>query len=309
MNAVLLMAATTLVGIDVGYQPLPEGGVEYIIQIEPQLLDRLAKGEDLESAVPPELDVRRYRITVGNAILPRELPTSSPARPSTGFDPPKRPSLSEPARPLDKSPLDSRPIERTTTLDSSNPLGGARPLEDNPPREENRPLDGSIAGESQPLETVPVESRPFERGRFDRTLSEPDRTSEAPTSRYSSPPITAAPRELEPAPSTNPLSGRPVTYDDPSAAEHQAERPPSLGPESSSASRPSLDRPSLEPPRSEARTSESKTAESKPWMPLLLTTFVLFMSIAANIYLGLIAWSGRLRYQSLLDKLQSAPAA
>ena len=70
------------VGIDVGWQPLPGGGVEYIIQIEPEMLDTLRGGEDLGSDIPPNLDVRSYRITVGNGKLPRKEPAEPAAAPT-----------------------------------------------------------------------------------------------------------------------------------------------------------------------------------------------------------------------------------
>jgi len=72
---------TAALGYDVGWQPLPDGGMEYIIQIEPHLLEMLKSGEQLVSDIPPNLrGVRSYRITVGTAKLPREgeLPEPEP---------------------------------------------------------------------------------------------------------------------------------------------------------------------------------------------------------------------------------------
>jgi hypothetical protein len=67
--------AAVLLGVDAGWQPLPDGGIEYIIQIEPQLLETLRSGEPIQSDVPSYVkDVRAYRIVVGTAKLPRELP-------------------------------------------------------------------------------------------------------------------------------------------------------------------------------------------------------------------------------------------
>jgi hypothetical protein len=64
-----------LLGIDFGYRPRSEGGVEYLIQIEPQTLESLKNGAPLESAIPPQVrDVRAYRITVGTGPLPHVLP-------------------------------------------------------------------------------------------------------------------------------------------------------------------------------------------------------------------------------------------
>jgi len=89
---------TAALGYDVGWQPLPDGGMEYIIQIEPHVLEMLKSGEQIVSDIPPNLrGVRSYRITVGTEKLPREgelpEPEASPSRevrmPSpTGFVPP-----------------------------------------------------------------------------------------------------------------------------------------------------------------------------------------------------------------------------
>ena len=46
------VAAATL-GINVGWQRLPEGGMEYIIQLDPQSLEALRAGQPVQSDVPP----------------------------------------------------------------------------------------------------------------------------------------------------------------------------------------------------------------------------------------------------------------
>ena len=75
MSGNIACIAAVLLGIDAGWQPLPEGGMEYIIQIEPQLLDTLRSGEPIQSDVPSYVkDVRAYRIVVGTGKLPRQLP-------------------------------------------------------------------------------------------------------------------------------------------------------------------------------------------------------------------------------------------
>jgi hypothetical protein len=80
MSPLLVLVTTAALGVEVGWQPLPGGGHEYTIQIEPQLLGVLERGtEEIFSDVPPEIDVRRYRITVGTGQLPRDAGTA-PAR-------------------------------------------------------------------------------------------------------------------------------------------------------------------------------------------------------------------------------------
>jgi hypothetical protein len=86
MCGLVVCLATVVVGIDAGWQPLDEGGIEYLIQIEPQLLDALRSGETadfLRSEIPSHVrDVRAFRISVGNGELPHQLPTSKPEVPT-----------------------------------------------------------------------------------------------------------------------------------------------------------------------------------------------------------------------------------
>ncbi len=72
MNSLFILITAAALGIEVGWEPLAEGGHEYTIQIEPQLLEILQRGEDeIFSDVPPELNVRRYRLMVGTGKLAR----------------------------------------------------------------------------------------------------------------------------------------------------------------------------------------------------------------------------------------------
>jgi hypothetical protein len=66
-----------------GWQPLPDGGKEYIVQVEPQLTDLESfRKEGFTSAVPPTLrDIREIRIVVGSEALPNQ--GEIPAAPAT----------------------------------------------------------------------------------------------------------------------------------------------------------------------------------------------------------------------------------
>ena len=73
MAGSLVCLVTLTLGMDAGWRQLPDGGMEYIIQIEPHVLEALRGGEEIESDIPPALrGVRRYRIRVGTDELPRE---------------------------------------------------------------------------------------------------------------------------------------------------------------------------------------------------------------------------------------------
>jgi hypothetical protein len=144
MNPLLILVTTAALGIEVGWQPLAEGGHEYTIQIEPQLLGILQKGgEEITSEVPPGLDVRRYRITVGTGKLARDAGEPTPAA-----APAAEPGPPEPAA----------PVEPTRT----DPYG-TRPGDEPPPREpapaENAP-DAPTFPANDPFDTSAPPAEP-----------------------------------------------------------------------------------------------------------------------------------------------------
>ena len=78
MFAHVLCFCAAVVGIDVGWQPLQEGGTEYIIQLDPQSLETLKAGEPIESDIPPGAgDVRSFKFYLGTE-KPRRI--SPPAK-------------------------------------------------------------------------------------------------------------------------------------------------------------------------------------------------------------------------------------
>ena len=134
MHGVLALVAASLVSIDIGWQPRPDGGFEYIIQIEPQMIDTLKDGQAIASELPQNLrGMRSYRITVGNAKLPHEgepapfAPATVDEPPATGaqpgavagglpgpaldLGPPPTEAASTQSSPIDK-PLPRRPRRR-----------------------------------------------------------------------------------------------------------------------------------------------------------------------------------------------------
>ena len=72
MSGVTILLAATAIGVDYGWQPTDNGDLEYIIQIEPSLLDALREGDELKNAIPQQVQgVTRFRIVVGTQTLPR----------------------------------------------------------------------------------------------------------------------------------------------------------------------------------------------------------------------------------------------
>jgi hypothetical protein len=91
MHTFLLCVASVVLGVEVGWQRLPEGGMQYIIQLEPQTLDALRAGETIESDIPPKAgEIRSYRLVVGKKPLPRDTPPAAakPAEPKIVDHPP-----------------------------------------------------------------------------------------------------------------------------------------------------------------------------------------------------------------------------
>lgn len=72
MNGLAVLVSLAAIGVDYGWQPLADGQLEYIVQIEPGLLDELKDGEEIVSEILPEArNVRRFRIRVGTGNVPR----------------------------------------------------------------------------------------------------------------------------------------------------------------------------------------------------------------------------------------------
>jgi hypothetical protein len=91
MSSLLVYVAAATLGFQVGWERLPDGGMEYVIQLDPATLAALRDGQPLHSAIPTDAgEIRAYRIVLGNG-------TSTPKREAP---PPKpAPPVAEPAKP------------------------------------------------------------------------------------------------------------------------------------------------------------------------------------------------------------------
>ena len=139
----LTCVAALMLGIDVGWQPSSDGGVEYLIQLQPEAIEALKAGQPLESYIPGHVkDVRAYRITIGTAKLRRELPleipeskTSQPTetRPSAALPPATLPPATLPPATLPS------PAEHPTPTDE--PATGEPAVDEAPRGAGNRGSD------------------------------------------------------------------------------------------------------------------------------------------------------------------------
>ena len=121
ISAVWFVVAASI-GIDVGWQPVDEGGYEFLLQIEPEQLENLKSGEALTSDLP-ELPGRVVRVhwLVGTDPLPQ---ISLPAADSN-----------------DAASPDATPAEETSPAEAET--SGAAPE----PTTTNRPIAPTMPGE------------------------------------------------------------------------------------------------------------------------------------------------------------------
>jgi hypothetical protein len=145
INALIIAAAA--LGVEAGWQPLPEGGHEYTLQLEPRLLEVL-KSQDIISEVPPNVEIRRYRITIGTGKLAR---VDGPQRPTR--------ALADTATPASDEKVDSKPkANEPTVARDENPAAHDDPFQS--PRTPTLAVQGSDerapaalpAGRSKPLD-------------------------------------------------------------------------------------------------------------------------------------------------------------
>jgi hypothetical protein len=298
MHALMVLVAASAFGVDVGWEPLPDGGLEYIIQIEPQLLDTLLKGHDLVSELPAGLNVKRYRITVGDAKLPREnepaanqpaanLPTTGPplsANEPGGLDP--RRGLGPETRVLPEEPA-------AAAVESPRAALGARTFGDESrsptPVAEEGAFQPPALSQNQPSQphfpSEPAGGDPFAVG----PAARPDAMGHSGA---------ATPRHLQPEPAA-PLEGSQTNFTEP----HNSQAPRSAAKIESH-----LPGHSATIGHTPAHTaSTTADAESKPWWVWTCTLLALFASLGSNVYLGWLAASARTRCRDLIDKFRGMP--
>jgi len=78
MGGTMVCIAAVLLGVDARWPALPDGGLQYVIQIEPQVFERLQSGviEAVGSHVPPDVDdIRSFQIVMGTQRLAKDAPT------------------------------------------------------------------------------------------------------------------------------------------------------------------------------------------------------------------------------------------
>jgi hypothetical protein len=146
MHAIILCIAAAALGSGVGWQRLPDGGMEYIIQLDPQSLESLKEGAAIQSDIPANVgDIRSYRIQVGTKQLPRDMlpaAATTPRQPSLPISPPKQPSSLEVPQTFSPSPANKPIPERQTSFadtETKVPAATAKPALPEMPAETPKP--------------------------------------------------------------------------------------------------------------------------------------------------------------------------
>jgi len=316
MNGVLALVAATVVSIDVGWQPLADGGFEYIIQIEPHMLGTLEGGQAISSELPRNLrGMRSYRIIVGNAKLPHEgePPPVEPA-PAGQSPPPPAADVIAPKPPA--SSVGDRPPAASAAAAPSD-VGTA------PPRPATADTTRALPGPGPDFASPPAEARP--------TSAETADAGNADVAAEATPPPT-----LEPEPNAKDIAPRMAGYLESPAASHAGKgdtgsrvsgslKFPGTG--ASNSGQPPVDA-TAAAAGSPASQSDVKTgagatsappganssgtgsddngaSEAKPWLPLAGAVIALFASLGANVYLAWNTLALRSRYRSLVAQFHA----
>ena len=291
MHGLALLLAAASVGVDYGWQPTADGTMEYIIQIEPELLAALQKGEAIISEIHPDATgVRRFRIQIGSEPLPRISKPSSPV-----------PPLSQEVAPLENpSPESPAGRDSTFTLDKVPPPAPevAAPSEFPllPQPDETRfPLgDTPAPSDSRESSFLLPSNKQTNAG-----SAAPERPLPKPTSGNKTTPEVKKPVPV-PDPDRLPLEPAPLPLAD------QATPAPSM-----SGSEPDISSPRLatfhqeadsQRPRENVKTKPGADLiipAARPWLLFSLTILGLLASLGANAYLAYLFIGLQRRYQGL----------
>jgi hypothetical protein len=275
-----MLAAGQASAIDFGWQPLSEGGIEYMVQVEPDLLD-VFRRDGFTSDLPAGLrDVRRIRIVVGEGRLPNK----------GDIDGPRTPQRAEDAK-KDGAPASAQ-IEASSGHGSDNapPASTSAGNSANPP--ETGSKDGAQADASQSAEaphSFPAILQPEWAKRI-RSIKE--------GTLFSTPAEKTDVRGADSVPATyrGDQTPTPQLGDEPSNQDTSTD--PRSGPTVRAANLPT-----------ERGSGDGEKAEARAWLPLMGALLALFASLGANVYLVWIHQAARAKYRALTGQLsrQSLP--
>ncbi len=313
-TAVLIVVAS--LGVDFGWQPTSDGDLEYIVQIEPELLELIKDGEPIISEIPTDVrGGRRFRIFVGSSDLPRK---GTPIRPNNPV--------------VDATPIQEK--DDNTAVDRENPLreqgGGALEQQDSPPTKPALPKESaSGGGEFNALDPPPLKPNvPFQIGddAADDAANDADNSfvpNKADKTDQNNNDFSPLPTEPEKP------SGTPVPIPDPDAKKIEPKKihepdvnaalplPVGSDPASDAVAfqQAGFSADQATPDTDDQTAQEDAMTSEKPALPAepsesgssLSTWFVamlLFASIGLNFYLGLLARTFYVRYRTIAAQIR-----
>jgi hypothetical protein len=281
--------------VQFGWQQLPDGGIEYMVQVEPELLDTFRQS-GFTSDVPAGLqrDLRRIRITVGNQKLPNEGDVMGPK---------------------DNTP--NTPAGPTASVQPAAPSSGTSMLD----RLKSVVVSPWEKSASKP---APADSAPSTSATLDLppppSVNETQAKTEPPplvneTHAHAEPRAREAPQPLSSLPFFQ--SGQVSKIDNGKSSGESQTSTPRLNENEGAQDSPRLfgsDRMSMSAKPAVLETpvgggaAPSSAPIAKPWLPLMGALLALFASVGANVYLGWIYQSVRLKYRTLAARVGSSVA-
>lgn len=83
MSPTALCALMLVAAIDYGYEPMENGGIRYLIRIEPHMVDLLNRGQVFGSDIPPEVAgrIRAFRVYSADQPASKAVPAAPPVEP------------------------------------------------------------------------------------------------------------------------------------------------------------------------------------------------------------------------------------
>lgn len=320
MTGVLVCLSAAVLGVDFGWQPLTDGGIEYIIQIEPQMLDSLQEGQSLSSALPSSgHNIRRYRIVVGTAELPHH-----------GEPLPEPPADERPAGQQEPDPPEASRVGYEEDLDPVEAFGEAKPkgvasmpIESPYPSNYKRagiPLPGPLL---VPPLLAQEQTKEADEKRNDIAITEPPPAADdpvTPTENEKSEDAEAFAGNDAGASSVRPEIPTTVAPEnDPSAKlsmdeASQESRLPEISftpPTKHAAAKPATNKPKADaaPEEAESPSDQAPPAAQAPAKQNPLTLIGLFASLGGNVFLLWVTTGQRNRYRALLRRSREALAA
>jgi len=272
MHPALPLLVTSLLGIDVGWADLPgrPGQREYILQLEPAVLDRLKDGETITSLIDPSAGtVTQIRLQVGNGPLPRKVlnavspPDVAPDR--NGHTGPPLPSedvleIAESPEPSEKEYVLPPPVP-TETLPGLAPPGPV-----NEDRESEFAVPGGLPAAAEDIPAAILDEgtdSEVSSGEIEKTAELVfDEAADDPGEFLPSPPVT----EVAPAAG---LAG----------VVPQRDVAPTSSTDGSVAAAAYT---------KEVTTERGPHERARPWAPLVMAILALVGSLGANVYLGML---------------------